>query len=592
MIVAMRSGAGFSVLAAFLMAWMSSGGLYGQDASDYDYDYDYYSSDDEDNYYNSVLGDYPYDDGEYDSGNEDASSSPDNQTNSQVENETENPQADQSQRASEQNTRESVSQSDENIPSFDDAAIEGHTPNYSNYIDESNYSQLRDELANPFGDQEFGLAEPGENQNLDSGGENPVVNELSASSIMSEDQIRGSAMVSIDSVSLPPEVASIEPIVNTLGILNPGEAPHHYVIQEGDTLFDICDQLLDEPAYWPKLWSLNPEIKNPHFIWPGMVLRFYPGDDFLPPFLEIRNEQNLDPVAMDGDFVAEDLVQAPLETEEVKPTFVQDLFPEFMTDQEIANLRSFPTEETGMYRGGSEVVMPFFVFKKKVKPIGTIIGSSLDDYTIDHLGVLLATDALSAGKVYTVVRKSHVIKDPHKQRFVGHQYINVGEVRVVEVYDKRLRRAIRSYYGDILNVSMLKHRPQKAALYQVHRLLSVMRKGDLVVEKIPATFTIPPEPQKVASRDVDASVVSFFGNLQTMSQSKEFVVLNSTSLQPGDEISLYKERRILDNLMGIGQYYASGVVRVVSVSKAASIAYILEAEKAVMIGDRCEPQPP
>ena len=49
----------------------------------------------------------------------------------------------------------------------------------------------------------------------------------------------------------------------------------------------ICDQLLDDPEYWPKLWSLNPYIRNPHFIWPGMRLRFYSGDVDAPPILTV-----------------------------------------------------------------------------------------------------------------------------------------------------------------------------------------------------------------------------------------------------------------------------------------------------------------
>ncbi len=63
----------------------------------------------------------------------------------------------------------------------------------------------------------------------------------------------------------------------TRRILGPGEAPFEYTIKPGDTLYDICDQLIDDKDFWPKLWAANPQIHNPHFIKPGMKLRFYPG---------------------------------------------------------------------------------------------------------------------------------------------------------------------------------------------------------------------------------------------------------------------------------------------------------------------------
>ena len=40
----------------------------------------------------------------------------------------------------------------------------------------------------------------------------------------------------------------------TLRVLSEEEAPEEYIVEPGDTLFDICDQLLDEGSYWPKLW--------------------------------------------------------------------------------------------------------------------------------------------------------------------------------------------------------------------------------------------------------------------------------------------------------------------------------------------------
>lgn len=49
-------------------------------------------------------------------------------------------------------------------------------------------------------------------------------------------------------------------------------APKTHVVVKGDTLWDISAIFLEQPWLWPKLWRLNPEINNPHLIYPGDII--------------------------------------------------------------------------------------------------------------------------------------------------------------------------------------------------------------------------------------------------------------------------------------------------------------------------------
>jgi LysM repeat protein len=59
-------------------------------------------------------------------------------------------------------------------------------------------------------------------------------------------------------------------------------APRTYTVRPGDTLWDISSTFLRDAWLWPEIWHVNPQVENPHLIYPGDVLALAYGADGSP----------------------------------------------------------------------------------------------------------------------------------------------------------------------------------------------------------------------------------------------------------------------------------------------------------------------
>ncbi|HEX3759979.1 MAG TPA: LysM peptidoglycan-binding domain-containing protein, partial [Kofleriaceae bacterium] len=67
-----------------------------------------------------------------------------------------------------------------------------------------------------------------------------------------------------------------EPAPDDTAVVQGGALPELHVVRRGDTLWDICFLYFNDPWQWPKIWSYNPQITNPHWIYPGDLVRLLP----------------------------------------------------------------------------------------------------------------------------------------------------------------------------------------------------------------------------------------------------------------------------------------------------------------------------
>jgi hypothetical protein len=77
-----------------------------------------------------------------------------------------------------------------------------------------------------------------------------------------------------------------------------GAPPEFYIVQPGDTLWEISSTFLGNPYYWPRLWSINDYITNPHWIYPGNRIVFRMGTLIDPPSVDL--DANRDGYTVEG----------------------------------------------------------------------------------------------------------------------------------------------------------------------------------------------------------------------------------------------------------------------------------------------------
>ena len=271
--------------------------------------------------------------------------------------------------------------------------------------------------------------------------------------------------------------------------LNPRH-PDTYVVQKGDTLWDIAAMFLRDPWYWPEIWQINPQIENPHLIFPGDVLTLAYLDNGRPVVQVERGggtTERLSPRVR----------TEPLE--EAIPTIPYEVLASFLSRPVLLEKEQLEN-------------LPYIVANRE----GLMGSSGRDVYA-------RGTNA-AVGAVYNVVHAGDELVDPDDKTVLGYEGIYVGRGRIA-----------RS--GDPATVHLLES--TREAL-----------KGDYLLEEqqVPPFNFLPRPPE----RDVEGRIISVVDGVSLIG-SYQIVVINRgmrDGLEPGHVLRVFQTGQTIRDDVG------------------------------------------
>jgi hypothetical protein len=233
------------------------------------------------------------------------------------------------------------------------------------------------------------------------------------------------------------EGVAVEP-AQPPGARGPGDArPESYVIQRGDTLWDLSGRYLDSPWYWPKLWSYNPQIENPHWIYPGNPLRLSPAGAEAPARIEVAS------AATAADFVPpkeiEDLTRGNIDRAQ-------------MLDDEDTVTVGGPYKIGGMRPKGPAVQRNSFVTANQLDASGTVIAAFEEKMILstgDRIyGRFKDAGSVKVGQTFSVYRTEGPIIHPVTNRQFGWKTVILGTAKVTAVEPGKAASLVITYVND------------------------------------------------------------------------------------------------------------------------------------------------
>lgn len=317
------------------------------------------------------------------------------------------------------------------------------------------------------------------------------------------------------------------------GLLKTGH-PDEYTVRKGDTLWDISSTFLNTPWMWPEIWHVNPQIENPHLIYPGDVIRLIYMDG--NPRLTLERTVKLAP----GDGKLTPSVRV-LPAESAIPAIPLDRIDSFLSRSRIVDL-------------GEMELAPYILAGAEKR---LVVGAGDRAYARGQFDEMTN---------FGVFRQGDVFKDPITKEVLGVHALSIGTVSVQELE------------GEIATLSVV-------------RTSEEIRLGDRLMPSedraVDSTF-YPSAPEA----PVEGLIVAVEGGVSQVGKMN-VVILNRgerEGLAVGNVLAIYKQGELVrDRVTGERVQLPderAGLLMVFRTFEKMSFGLVLEADRPLSTNDK------
>lgn len=314
------------------------------------------------------------------------------------------------------------------------------------------------------------------------------------------------------------------------------DIPERYVVKKGDTLWDIASYFLKDPWLWPEVWYINPEIRNPHLIYPGDVIALYYVDG--KPVLTLEGAQPPRPDM--GVVKLEPKVRVESLDKAIK-TIPKDAIAAFLTRPRIVDENTLDAA-------------PYVV-------------SSYEGHLVSGPGNIIYINGLddSAEASYVIVRKGEAYVDPETSEVLGYEAQNLADARIVRIGTPSTGQ-ITTARQEVIN-------------------------GDYLLPKLRQPLDLNFFP-RAPEDQVRGQIIAVYQGVEKIGQYN-IVILNRgkrDGLAPGHVLEIFRAGVMVEDpktgdSVELPQEYA-GVLMVVEPLEKLSFALVMEARRALQVHDR------
>ena len=314
--------------------------------------------------------------------------------------------------------------------------------------------------------------------------------------------------------------------------------PDEYTVKKGDTLWDISATFLNSPWLWPEIWHVNPQIENPHLIFPGDLIKLI----YLDGQPRLTVERTLKMVPGAGG--------------------TTKLSPSIRVQQADEAISAIPLDKVDAFLSRSRIVEPGVL---EVAPY--MLAGHQQHVIVGEGDQAYARGTFDANySNYGIYRKGQAFKDPVTKELLGVYAQGIGTV------------AVDNIEGEIAKVDVV-------------RTYEEVRPGDNLLpseDRAVDSLFYPSSPDD----EINAQIIAVEGGVTQVGKFNVVIINRGEreGLQIGNVLAIYKAGEVVRDRIRGGSVVLpderAGLVMIFRTFEKLSFGLVLEADRALAVNDK------